>query len=70
MILIKNNGTFKHVSKEECENIYYDYVNNYLTLSCMAEDYGVSYYSLETIIKTIQISSIKKEKNYIESMKG
>lgn len=52
MILIKNNGTFKHVSKKDCENIYYDYVNNYLTLSCMAEDYGVSY-QVEYLTKKI-----------------
>lgn len=54
MILIKNNGTFKHIDKEEAEKIYLDYVNNYITIEKMAEDYSVSYFSLYTIINKIR----------------
>lgn len=62
MILIKNNGTFKHISKEEAENIFLDYLNNYLSIEKMAEDYNVSYYSLQTLIK--------KQKNNVNAIKG
>lgn len=59
MILIKNNGTFKHISKEEAENIFLDYLNNYLSIEKMAEDYNVSYYSLQTLIE-----KTKKQRQY------
>lgn len=54
MILIKNNGTFRHISKKEAEKIYLDFVNNYLTIEKMAEYYNVSYFSLQTIINNFR----------------
>ena len=54
MILIKNNGNFRHISKKEAEKIYLDFLNNYLTIEKMSEDYNVSYFSLQTIINNFR----------------
>lgn len=47
-----NHGTIKHISIDQAEKMYLDYLNNFLTLSKFAEHYGISYVSAQRIRNT------------------
>ena len=51
MVLSTNNGKIKHITEEEEEKMYLDYVNNFLTVVKFSEHYGITYFSASTLIK-------------------
>ena len=49
MILVQTNRGIKWIDEAKAEEMYLDYVNNFLTLSRFAEYYGISYVSANRI---------------------
>ncbi len=49
MLIIFNNGRFKHISRDESYIIYLEYFNNYLTVDKFCNDNNISYYCMNTI---------------------
>ena len=54
MILAQTSNGIKWITHEKAEEMYLDYVNNFLTLSKFAEYYGISYVTAQRIYKTFK----------------
>ena len=50
MIAATNNGKIKHISEEEQQKMYLDWINNFLTIDKFAQYYAISYFSAKSLL--------------------
>ena len=51
MIAATNNGKIKHISEEEQQKMYLDWINNFLSIDKFAQYYEISYFSASSLLK-------------------
>ena len=50
MIAATNNGKIKHISEEEQQKMYLDWINNFLSIDKFAQYYQISYFSAKSLL--------------------
>ena len=59
----KGHSIIKHITEEEEQEMYLDWVNNFISVSSFAQYYEMSYFSANILIKKQTIKRIKMIEN-------